>query len=96
MFSLGDADVLAKTIETGGFTHVDVEQIALTVPFTDLDAYFAYVTSMAGPLAQALAAASDDQLAAVRSTVAELAERFRREDGGYGLPGLANLAVATR
>jgi ubiquinone/menaquinone biosynthesis C-methylase UbiE len=96
VFSLGDADVLAKTVETAGFASVDVEQIAVTVPFPDLDAYVAYITSMAGPLAQALAAASDDQLAAVRSTVAELAARFRHEDGGYGLPGLAHLAVATR
>jgi ubiquinone/menaquinone biosynthesis C-methylase UbiE len=96
VFSLGDAEVLAKTVETAGFSRVDVEQVAVTVPFADLDAYFAYITTMAGPLAQALAAASDDQLAAVRSTVAELAARFRHEDGSYALPGLAHVAVAPR
>ena len=73
-----------------------IEQIRVTVPFPDLETYFAYITSMAGPLAHALASASEDQRAALRTTVAELADRFRDADGGYALPGLAHLAVATR
>jgi hypothetical protein len=96
VFSLGDADALGRTIAAAGFESVVIEQIPVTVPFPDLDTYFAYVTSMAGPLAHALASASAEQRAALRTTVAELTHTFRADDGGYALPGLAHLALATR
>jgi SAM-dependent methyltransferase len=96
VFSLGAPDTLRSTIEAGGFGDVTVETADIRVPFAGLDDWFSYVRSMAGPLVDAFANASREQLDAVRSTVAQLAEPFATRDGGYELPGRANIAVGTR
>lgn len=96
VFSLGDPDVLAATISAAGFDSVMVESVGVSVPFSDLDSYFAYITSMAGPLAHALASATADQMQALRATVAAVAAPHRTATGGFELPGLAHVAVATR
>lgn len=96
VFSLGDPDALAATIDSGPFEPVVVDQVAVSLPFTDLDAYMSSVTSMAGPLAAVFGAATDEQRAAVRSTVGDIVEQYRDDDGGYAIPGLANVAVTRR
>ena len=96
VFSLGAPDALRSAIEAGGFGDVTVETVDIRVPFAGLDDWLSYVRSMAGPLVDAFAKASREQLDAVRSTVAQLAEPFATGDGGYELPGRANIAVGTR
>ena len=96
VFSLGAPDTLRSAIEAAGFGDVIVETADISVPFAGLDDWFSYVRSMAGPLVDAFANATRDQLDAVRSTVAQLAEPFATRNGGYELPGRANVAVGTR
>jgi hypothetical protein len=52
------------------------------------------VSSLAGPLAVALASAPPEQLQAVRDSAAQATERFSTPDG-LVLPGRALVAVAT-
>lgn len=54
----------------------------------------ANVSSLAGPLAVALASASPDQVQAVRETAAELTSKFAAPDGMV-LPGRALVAIAS-
>jgi SAM-dependent methyltransferase len=96
VFSLASPDVLRSTIEAAGFRDVAVETADITVPFAGLDDWLSYVRSMAGPLVDAFATASPDQLDAVRTTVAQLAAPFATSRGGYELPGRANIVVAKR
>jgi SAM-dependent methyltransferase len=94
VFSLGDPDHLAALVEAAGFHDVVVDAHPLTFTAPDVDAHVARVSSLAGPLAAAFAAATPEQLAAVRSTAASLAAPSLTQDG-LEIPGLA-LAVSAR
>ena len=96
VFSLADREALRAAFAVSGFADVNVETVDISVEFADLDHWFAYVRSMAGPLVDAFAAASPDQLATVRATVQECSTRFANADGHYELPGRAVVALARR
>lgn len=92
IFSLGDPGQLAALTEAAGFTDVRVEEIATTFHADSIDAHVATVSSLAGPLAAAFAAASSEQVAAVRSTAAQLAADYVTDDG-LDLPGMTLLVT---
>ena len=94
LFSLGEADALRAVITEGGFSDVDVRPFDVEFRYADFNEYFAMVTALAGPLAAALAAASDEQLQAVRATAAQLTEQYATSEG-LVLPGRALVAIAT-
>ncbi|HUR51452.1 MAG TPA: methyltransferase domain-containing protein [Mycobacteriales bacterium] len=93
LFSLGTPESLRTALERGGFADVTVEEVPITMPFTDLDDYVDHVSHLSGPLAAALAAAPD-KAEEVRATAAQLASRFVTDDG-VRIPGLALVAAAT-
>lgn len=94
-FSLSEPKQLSALLKDARFVDVDVQDVPLEVMFPDADAHFENVSSLAGPLAVALSAASDDVRAAVRRTTAEVVARFA---GPHGLvfPGLARVVTGTR
>ena len=94
VFSLGDPDVLREVITAGGFATVDVAPFDVEFRFADFDDYFDTVSSLAGPLGAALAAASPGQQEAVRTTAAQLTEKYETSEG-LVLPGRALVAVAS-
>ena len=94
VFSLGHADQLREVLIAGGFTDVDVVPVDVEFRAPDFDSYFDTVSSLAGPLAAVLAAATPEQLAAVRSTALELARPYAKGEG-FALPGRALLAIAS-
>lgn len=93
-FSLADPDALAGRFRATGFGTVDVAPLPSLRHFPDQDAHFAMVSALAAPLADAFAAASPEQMAAVRATVAELTAAHRDADGLH-LPAQALIATAT-
>jgi SAM-dependent methyltransferase len=93
IFSLGDPDQLRSLVADAGFTAVEVTGIDFSFAVESVDAHVDRVSALAGPLAAAFAAASDDQLAAVRRTASELAADHLR-DGV--LPGRALLVSGRR
>jgi SAM-dependent methyltransferase len=93
VFSLGDLGGLELLVKDAGFVDVTASAHEVTFEVDDLDAHVARVSSLAGPMAAAFAAASPDQLAAVRGTAAELAAPHAG-DGRWRLPGLVNVVVA--
>ena len=94
VFSLGDPDVLRDVVTAGGFTQVDIQPTDIAFRFPDFDTYFDTVSSLAGPLAVALAAATPEQLQATRATAAQLTEQYATPDG-LVLPGRALIAIAS-
>ena len=81
IFSLSDPDELERVAKDAGFVDVAVE--AFDVPFVSdsVDAHIERVGSLAGPLGEALNAATADQLAAVRHSASELAAPYVTDDG---------------
>lgn len=93
IFSLGDADGLAALASGAGFVDVTVDEVGVTFLAPDVDAHVDRVSSLAGPMSAAFAAATPDQLAGVRRTAADLAAPYVTDDG-YALPGQALLLRA--
>lgn len=94
VFSLGDEALLRTAISSAGFEHVAITPVDVEFRFADFDDYFENVSSLAGPLAVALASASPDQVQAVRQTAAELTSKYAVPDGMV-LPGRALVAIAS-
>ena len=94
VFSLGDADLLAKLVRDAGFDEILVQPVATPSRFATPDQHVDTVTALAGPLSTALAAASPGTLAAVRRAAAEQIAAYKTGDG-YEIPGQALLCVAS-
>jgi SAM-dependent methyltransferase len=92
VFSLGDPAGLAQLATDAGFAEVVIETIETTFRADTIEAHVDRVSSLAGPLAAAFAAASAEQLEAVRRTAAQLAAPFVTDDG-IALPGRAVLVT---
>jgi SAM-dependent methyltransferase len=92
IFSLGDPTQLASLAKDAAFVDVIVEEIPTTFHADSIDTHIERVSSLAGPLAAAFAAATPEQLAAVRHTAAQLAADHI-SDQGVALPGRAILVA---
>jgi len=86
IFSLGDPAQLVSLATDAAFVDVIVEEIPTTFHADNIDTHVERVSSLAGPLAAAFAAATPEQLAAVRHTAAQLAADHISDDG-VTLPG---------
>jgi SAM-dependent methyltransferase len=93
IFSLGDPARLEALAKGAGFVDVVVDEVAVEFHAESIDAHVDRVSSLAGPLAGAFAAAPAEQLAAVRRTAAQLASAYTTDEG-LELPGRAVLLTA--
>jgi SAM-dependent methyltransferase len=94
LFSLADPDTLRSLALDAGLRDVTVEEVPVPFDFASADEHFTVVSSLAGPLAALLAAATPEQLTAVRATAAELVAPHRDADGALHLTGLALVLTA--
>lgn len=92
IFSLGDAGQLEALAKGAGFVDVQVDEVDVTFRAPSIEAHVDRVSSLAGPLAAAFAAATRDELEAVRRTAAQLASDHITTDGVV-LPGRALLVT---
>ena len=90
VFSLGDADQLRSLARDAGFVDTVVDEVPTTFYSESIEVHIDRVSSLAGPLAAAFAAATPEQLAAVRQTATQLAAEYIN-DQGVTLPGRALL-----
>lgn len=95
IFSLGDPVVLEQLVAGAGFTDVAVEPIDVVFSAPSVDAHIDRVSSLAGPLAAAIAGATPEQSAAFRRTAADLVAPYASDDG-VAVPGRALLVSARR
>lgn len=93
IFSLGDPDELERLVKGAGFVDVAVDVVDITFQVADIDTHVARVSSLAGPMAAAFAAASAEQLEGVRRTAAELAAPHAMGTG-FTIPGRTIVVTA--
>ncbi len=94
LFSLADPAVLKQAALDAGLPDAQVSEVDVRFRFSSAEEHLDIVMSLAGPLSQLLAAASEDQRTAVRKTATELASAHRAADGTLSLPGKALLLAA--
>lgn len=95
LFSLSDPDVLTSLAAEAGFTSVNVTDADFSFRARDVDDHIDFVEKLAAPLAKAFRAATPEQVAAVRRTVAESAGPYTT-DSGVAFPARALLLTTTR
>jgi SAM-dependent methyltransferase len=94
IFSLGEQSVLEGAVRNAGFADATIHEVPTTSTFANSDEHFDTVASLAGPLSAAIAGASEETRAAMRTTAADLAKAHRTPDG-LVLAGRALVCVAT-
>ncbi len=87
MFSLSDHDRIRQIVTDAGFDHVDVEEMQVTWTFDDFEAFWTFVTELAGRIAALLEDLDDAERVEIREDTRRALESFRASDG-YELPGL--------
>lgn len=95
IFSLSDPETVGRLATEAGFADVTVTAIDIKFVSESADAHVERVTSLAGPLAVALASAAPDQYAAFHRTAIELAAPYVTASG-CEIPGTALLVTARR
>ncbi|MGV9713171.1 class I SAM-dependent methyltransferase [Gordonia sp. NPDC003424] len=94
-FSLPDTEDLRRRFIEAGFTDVDVQTVKGTRHYADSDEHIEMAMSLAPPLNAARQRMSEEQAAALQTTVVGLTEQFRDADGALDIPVSARIAVGT-
>jgi SAM-dependent methyltransferase len=92
-FSLADPEDLEKRFRNAGFAEVSIETVDSTRHFADAESHLAMVQALSPHLSGAIDAATAEQAAALRATLAGLTTQYRSGDG-LRLPSRALLAIA--
>lgn len=94
IFALSDPRRLHALVTAVGFAAPDVAELALTWRFPSLDAYWWFLTEMAGAISPVLQSLGPEARATVRGRLHDVAKPFREGDG-LAFPVLC-LNAATR
>jgi ubiquinone/menaquinone biosynthesis C-methylase UbiE len=94
MFSFASDDHVRSLLANAGFADVRVDQVPVVFVSSDVEEYVATANDTGGGFAKAWEAASEDERLGVKEELAQAFAPFER-DGGYELPGLALVAVAS-
>lgn len=95
MFDLADPDALRELLEDAGFAEPRVEEVAIALPFDDLDHYWDATADLSRPFGDLVATLDERQLADLRERVAAAVEPYAAPDGSLSLPGVALVAAAS-
>src|SRR4249920_1258231 len=94
MFVMASDERVRSLLGAAGFTQVLIEDVPVRFVYSDLDEYVSAANDTGGAFATAFGKAPEEERAAI---VQEFADAFTSfaVDGGYELPGLALVAVAS-
>jgi len=93
ILALADRERLHNLLSDAGFADPRIEDVPFSMPFSNADDYWWFITDVAGAIAVLLDQLDDQPREAVRGEVARRLEPFR-SDGGIELPALAVVASA--
>ena len=93
IFAMADPERVRSLVQDAGFAEPRLDEVEVRWRFEDFDAYWRYVTELAGGIAMVLRAMPETDREAVRQLV-ERATADYRVDGGLELPGVALNASA--
>ena len=94
-FSLDSPGSLADVLRRAGLDDVEVHEVDTPLTCGSLDEWWRVVPSLAGPVAQLVAALPDEDAAAIRAHASDGLAPFA-EPGGYRIPGVSLVARARR
>ena len=94
IFALADPDRLRTLVMVADFADPEIEEVPTTRGFADFDAYWRYLTELAGAISPVLRGLSPQERTSLQERLHEAAARFAR-DGGYVFPGLCLNAVTS-
>jgi hypothetical protein len=93
-FALGDPQRLAGLLERAGFEGATVTGLELEQTYESAVEWWERITAIGGPLAAALGAIQDDDIAAIRERALQAATEFVRADGSAVFPASVLAATA--
>jgi ubiquinone/menaquinone biosynthesis C-methylase UbiE len=93
IFAMADPERVGSLLHDAGFAHLRLDEVEMSWRFGDFDAYWRYITELAGGIAMVLQAMPEADRAAVRRLV-EVATGDYRVNGGLELPGMVLNASA--
>jgi SAM-dependent methyltransferase len=94
IFALNDVSRIRELLTRAGFDPPDVVEVSFAWDFATSDAYWWFLTEMAGAISPILRGLAGEAQAKVRARISDLAQPFRAGDG-YVFPALC-LNVGTR
>ena len=94
IFSMASDDRSLALLGDAGFEHVRIEEVPVRLVYRDIDDYVDFATDTGGSFATAFRGSSEDERAAMKHEIAEAFTPFE-VGGGYELPGVALVAVAS-
>jgi SAM-dependent methyltransferase len=94
IFALRDPTRIRELLSRAGFGPPEMADIALTWPFPSPDAYWRFLTELAGAISPILRGLGPEAEARVRARIGEMTQPFRSGEG-YAFPALC-VNVATR
>jgi ubiquinone/menaquinone biosynthesis C-methylase UbiE len=93
IFAMADPERVRSLVQDAGFAEPRLDEVEVCWRFEDFDAYWRYVTELAGGIAMTMQAMPATDREAVR-TLVERATRGYRVNGSLDLPGMALNASA--
>jgi enediyne biosynthesis protein CalE5 len=93
IFAMADPERTRSLLSGAGFEVQRMEDVELSWRFENFDAYWRYLTDLAGGVAIAIAALPDDDQGTLRQRIEKAIEPYR-SNGGYELPGVVQNTLA--
>lgn len=93
IFAMADPERTRSLLAAAGFEVRRMEDLELTWRFESFDAYWSFLTQLAGAIALVIGGLPDDLQRALRERVEEAVEPYR-SNGGYEMPGVAQSILA--
>jgi SAM-dependent methyltransferase len=95
IFNMADPDRIRSLVVAAGFGEPEIDDFHTTWHFDDFDAFWAFLTGLAGHIALVIDELDSDGQTAVRDGLRQRLEAFRSH-GGYDLPGLCWVVTAAQ
>ena len=94
MFTMAADGRVQSLLRGAGFTEIRTDDVPIVFVAADIDEYLSSARETGGMFARAWEAASEEERIGIKEELADAFVPFER-DGGYQLPGLALVAVAS-
>jgi SAM-dependent methyltransferase len=94
MFAFAPEGRIEGLLRGAGFGDVEVDSVALTTQYDDLDTFMSVTCDCSRPLGDAFADMDDAQRAETTEAIAAALAEFRQEDGSYRVPARTLVAAA--
>ncbi len=95
VFALADRENLGEMIAAAGFEDAEIAEVEADQRFEDFDSWLTRISELGRPFGQAMGAMDDAARDELKQKIAEAAEPYRQEDGGYAIPSVTLCARAS-